>query len=82
MKLKEWEDLATTEFAGKVVDRITWITKKDVEDLCWFSKAPVILFTDGSYIFASADDEGNDAGALFTSSKKIATIPVIPPDHE
>jgi len=42
----------------------------------WYSRAPVIVFTDGSWIIASSDDEGNEAGALFTSAPKMNVIPV------
>ena len=74
----KWENQATSAFEGKVVKRIVWLTDKESEDMMWDgSKAPVIEFTDGSWIMASSDDEGNHPGALFTSSKEIPTIPVI-----
>jgi hypothetical protein len=44
--------------------------------MMWYNRAPVIVFTDGSWIIASTDDEGNDAGALFTSNKQMGVIPV------
>jgi hypothetical protein len=53
------------------------MTEKEMEGLGWYSKALVIIFTDGTYLFPSADDEGNDAGALFTNIKGLETIPVI-----
>jgi len=37
----------------------------------------VIFFSDGTYIFPSCDDEGNNAGALFTSDKENDVLPVI-----
>ena len=64
------ENAEQTTFVG------SWfLTDEEVEEMGWFQRAPVILFTDGHWIMASADDEGNDAGALFTSSKKMITIP-------
>jgi hypothetical protein len=40
-------------------------------------KAPVIEFTDGTIIIASMDDEGNDAGALFTNDSECSVLPRI-----
>ena len=50
---------------------------KEQEALGWYNSSLVIFFTDGSYLFPSQDDEGNGAGALFTSFKELPTIPVI-----
>ncbi len=78
MELKEkWGKKATKAFKGKVVDRIEWLTDKEVEENGWMSAAPVIVFTDGTWLMASRDDEGNDAGALFSSEEVIPTLPVI-----
>ena len=74
--MKNWSGVATKIFKGKIVDRIEYITDKDVEEMMWNSRAPVIVFTDGSWILASMDDEGNDAGAMFTSNKQMSVIPV------
>ena len=76
MAMRNWSGDATKIFKGKVVDRIEYLTDKEVEGMMWDYKAPVIVFTDGSWIIASMDDEGNGAGALFTSSKQMSIIPV------
>jgi hypothetical protein len=48
-----------------------------MDDLGWEQIPLVIFFNDGSYMFPSQDDEGNDGGSLFTSFKDLPTIPVI-----
>jgi hypothetical protein len=53
------------------------MTEKEMEGLGWYSKALVIIFTDGTYMFPSADEEGNDAGVLFTNIKELDIIPKI-----
>ena len=55
------------------------MTDEEAENIGWDRKALVIRFDDGSLIFASQDDEGNDAGALFGQTKdgKDLTFPVI-----
>ena len=75
--VERWEKDSTAFLKGKTVKRVRYMTAEEVEDMGWRAAAPVIEFTDGSWILASRDDEGNDAGALFTSDKTLDTIPVI-----
>ena len=37
----------------------------------------VIELDNGVLVWPSSDDEGNDAGALFTTDKRVDTLPVI-----
>jgi len=74
---KIWADRASKELVGKTIKQVRYLTEKVQEDLMWYSSSLVIFFTDGSYMFPSQDDEGNDAGALFTSFENLPTIPVI-----
>jgi hypothetical protein len=75
--VERWEKDSTDFLKGKTVKRVRYMTTEEVADMGWQAAAPVIEFTDGSWILASRDDEGNDAGALFTSDKTLDTIPVI-----
>jgi hypothetical protein len=45
----------------------------------WESRPLAIFFTDGSFIFPSMDDEGNDGGSLFgkTSNGEDIAFPVL-----
>jgi hypothetical protein len=74
---KQWAERATKEFKGKKVALVRWMTKAEMKEMGWFHSAPVIIFEDGSNIIAQSDDEGNDAGALSTSSEVIPIMPVI-----
>ena len=76
MEMRDWSGDATKIFKGKTISHIDYLTDSEMNDMGWYSRAPVIVFTDNSWIIASADDEGNDAGALFTSAKKMSVIPV------
>lgn len=49
---------------GKTIKRVDYLTDEEVEGLGWCSKAPVIEFTDGSFLYPMQDDEGNGAGSL------------------
>jgi hypothetical protein len=75
--IKKWETDIKKHLVGKTVANVRYLTDKEQQGMGWYRKALVIIFTDGSYMFPSADDEGNDAGALFTNFKGLETIPVI-----
>jgi hypothetical protein len=75
--IKKWEKDIRPVLKGKTIANVRYMTEKEMEGLGWYSKALVIIFTDGTYMFPSADDEGNNAGALFTNIKGLETIPVI-----
>ena len=79
--IERWEKDSTAFLKGKTVKRVRYMTSDEVRGMGWNAAAPVIEFTDGSWIFASRDDEGNEAGALFTSDKDLDTIPVIASYH-
>jgi len=75
MTMRNWSGDATKIFKGKTVDKIRYTTEEELDDLDWYNRTPVIFFTDGSWILASCDDEGNNGGAFFTSSEKMSVIP-------
>lgn len=62
---------------GRRIVGVRFLTDEEQRSLYWFRKAPVIELDDGNFLFPSADDEGNDAGALFTSFEQLLTIPVL-----
>jgi len=72
--VKKFSKKATKAFKGKTVEKIDYLTDEEAENMGWFRKAPVVTFTDGSYLIASSDPEGNDAGTLFTSNDDVATL--------
>ena len=76
MTMRNWSGDATKIFKGKVIDRIEYLTDEEQKSFLWYDSAPCIVFTDGSWIIASKDDECNDAGALITSEKQMGIIPV------
>ena len=75
--IKKWEQDCSKELVGKTIARVRYMTDKEMEKFMWYNRPLVIFFTDGSYVFSSADDEGNDGGALFTSFEELPVIPVI-----
>ena len=43
----------------------------------WYSRPVAFLLDNGVWIFPSADDEGNNGGALFTTDRNNSVLPVI-----
>jgi hypothetical protein len=74
---KIWSRKANKILKGLTVKKIRWMTEKEVKEYDWLGSAPVIEFTDGTIIIASMDDEGNDAGALFTNDSECSVLPRI-----
>lgn len=74
---KDWGDQATKALVGKKIVAARYLNDDEVEGLGWFKSAIVLLLDDGTYVYPSRDDEGNGAGALFTSRDDLPVIPVI-----
>ncbi len=72
-----WNLKCAKHLIGKTIKNVRYMTDKEMIKNMWYKKPLVIFFTDGSYMYASADDEGNDAGALFTSFEELEVIPTI-----
>lgn len=74
---KTWGDKVAKELVGKVIVAVRYLTEEEREELGWYNRSIVIQLNDGTLIWPSQDDEGNDAGALFTTLAKLPTVPVI-----
>lgn len=74
---QQWATKAEKQLKGKKIAAVRYLTEQEKENMMWRNSAPVIFFEDGSYLFPSRDDEGNNAGALFTSFDELPTIPII-----
>jgi len=62
---------------SKRINDVRYMTQKEAQEMGWFSRPLIIFFEGGGFIYASADDEGNDGGAMFTSDKNNPVIPVM-----
>ena len=51
--------------------------QEEAEALGWSSRSVVMILDNGNIIYPSMDDEGNNAGALFTMNEDNPTLPVI-----
>ena len=72
-----WATMCADKLNGRTIAAVRYLTDQEMDMLGWYRKSLVIILDDGHFLFASSDDEGNDAGALFTSYDDMPTIPVI-----
>jgi hypothetical protein len=72
-----WEQKIGEKLVGRTIAAVRYQTPEEADGWGFTSRAIVIVFDDASFILPSRDDEGNDAGALFTSYEDLPTIPVI-----
>jgi hypothetical protein len=75
---EHWGNLASNFLVGKTIRRVRYLNDQEREDIAWNKSALIIEFTDGHWLIPMRDDEGNDAGSLWTSSQsKLNVIPTI-----
>ena len=60
-----WVSCGEKHLLGRKIVKIRYLSKKECELMGWFSRPIVIHFDDGSLVYPSQDDEGNDGGVLF-----------------
>ena len=75
---EEWGVKAMLLLVGRKIERVRYLTEKEREGLGWSKRSLVLILDDGTHIWPSADDEGNNAGAFFTTNSELQVIPTIP----
>ena len=81
--VETWENKAVKLLQDRVVHAVRYLTIEELEGLGWQASTLVMQLNDPKgkkepvLLFSSRDDEGNDAGALFTDDEELPTIPVI-----
>jgi len=73
--LDKWNKRAKS-LVGRKIIKVRYMTDVEQKDFYWENKPVCIQLDDGEWLFPSSDDEGNDAGALFSSNEKYE-FPVI-----
>lgn len=74
-----WLAKAAEVLCGRKIVNVRYMRESESEMLGWYSKSLVLTLDDGTLIFPSADDEGNDAGAIHYQKKGDSNyvLPVI-----
>ena len=63
--IKRWEDYGKKHLLNKTIKMVRYMSDEEQEAMVWYHKPLVIQLDDGTLLIPSADDEGNEAGALF-----------------
>lgn len=73
----KWTRIAAAQLVGRTITKVRYMSQEEADDLGWYSRPVVMILSDGNVVFCSADDEGNNGGALFTNDKDQPVLPVI-----
>lgn len=76
-----WTTRARRALAGRSITDVRYLRQREAEALGWENRAAVIVLDNGHLLWPAADDEGNGAGALFTTISTLQTIPTLPTDR-
>lgn len=78
MKLKNLYTIDTIKkLKGKTIKTCRYMTDAEMQKFGWSKCSLIIIFTDGTSMYASNDNEGNEGGSLFTNIKDLYLIPTI-----
>jgi len=72
-----WLDEANKQLLDRRIVKVRYLSQDEANDMGWHCKPIVLQLDDGNLIFPSADDEGNDGGALFTNNDDVPVFPVM-----
>ncbi len=61
---------ATAALVGRRVVRVAYMPAGEAAELGWSYRPAVLVFDDGSVLYATADEVGNDAGVLLVETPK------------
>jgi hypothetical protein len=62
--IQDGSNEASRILLNKRIVQVRYMTEQEQQAFGWYHKAVVIQLEDGTLVFPSKDDEGNDAGAL------------------
>ena len=66
---KKWTDYAEKHLVGRTITQVRYMSEEETTNMGWYKRPLVISLDDGTMLFPSMDDEGNDGGALFGQKK-------------
>ena len=76
---KKCTEKAKSILLNRKIVEVRYLTDDEQDSLGWHSKSILFKLDDGTLVYPSKDDEGNDAGALFYQKEESDdyVIPVI-----
>ena len=77
--VRHWTVQAASVLEGRTIKKVRYLDEDELRSLYWGSTAIVLELDDGTLVFPSRDDEGNEAGALYTTNEDVSIVPTIQP---
>ena len=74
---EHWTQVAQTALVGRTIVGARYLTNEEARRLGWHTRSVVFELDNGHLVWPSMDDEGNGAGALFTTYPASDTLPVL-----
>jgi hypothetical protein len=72
-----WHKQANAKLVGKTITKVKWLDPDTAyQAFGWYFQPCEIHLNDGTILTPSKDDEGNDAGSIFTNIKDLPCLPV------
>lgn len=66
---KRWVKYARKHLKGRTIADVRYMDSKEASALDWSCRAVVIQLDNGTLLYPSSDDEGNDAGAMWGNTQ-------------
>lgn len=74
---QRWTKIANDQLLGRKIVRVRYMTPAECQEIGWYLRPIVLELDDGNIVWASADDEGNNGGAIFTMNEAQPVLPVM-----
>ena len=69
-----WNKEANDLLLGKKIVKVEYMDSEEAEDSMWNNRAIRLILDDGTNVLPMADDEGNDAGALWLGDGRMEKV--------
>tara|TARA_R110000765_G_scaffold358802_1_gene449087 strand:- start:11 stop:289 length:279 start_codon:yes stop_codon:yes gene_type:complete len=77
MSKEEWLNRIKRVLLGRKITIVEYMDAQTSKELAWPDASIMLHLDSGIWIYPSQDDEGNNAGSLFTSDKDLPVVPSI-----
>ena len=69
--LAYWTNQAKEVLLKRTIVDVRYLNDAEMEDMEWYSRPLAIFLDNGEHLIISADDEGNDGGAIFYGTNGV-----------
>jgi hypothetical protein len=69
--IKKWNARAHKALTGRKIVGARYMTSEEQKSAGWDQRALVVVLDDGTFLMASSDEEGNEAGTLYHDGKDV-----------